>query len=234
MKKAVMNSQFAVLKKAVETLGFKIINTFLYNNQRENPEATHADMQILRIEDQIVLLKGNDFFNSRIIEEVNEYKISFTEESIKVFKYPDCVKLNIALVGKKAIGNFKYADSNVIKILQEKSYDLINVKQGYAGCAVAVVSDDAIITADTSICRAVKGKIDCLKVSEGDIRLCERYGGFIGGASFLANKSTLAFMGDILKHPDYINIKNFCRNHRVELLSLSSQPLCDVGGVIVI
>ena len=229
-----MSSQFPQLETAVKKLGYKVINTYPYNNQRENPEAAHADMQILKIEDSIILLKDNVKLNNLITEKCGEYKYYYTCDLIKTFKYPECVKLNIAVAGKNAIGNFKYVDNTVLQILNKKSYNLINVNQGYAKCAVAAVSSDAIITADTSIYRAVNGKIDCLKISGGNITLCSRYGGFIGGACFAADSKTLVFMGDITLHPDYINIKSFCRNHSVELLSLSSEPLCDVGGVVVI
>lgn len=237
MKRAVISRGFPELSTVLKRLNFEVIEVCPYKNNFDNPESSHADMQVLNIDNKaIILLKDNNCINTEIINTMKDTSIEFifTDKTIDKFIYPECVKLNIAVVGHYAIGNFKFADNAVINILKKYNYDLINVKQGYAKCSTSIVGDDAIITSDTSIFREVQGKIDCLKIREGYISLCEKYGGFIGGSSFLLDKSTLAFMGDITAHPDYINIKCFCRNHGVDVLSLSNSRLCDVGGVVII
>ncbi len=237
MKRAVISGKYPKFITALKQLDYEIIKVEPYKDNFDNSEASHADMQILNLDNKaIILLRNNNCFNKKIIDfcQDTSTEIIFTDTDIYKFIYPECVKLNIALVGHYAIGNFKYTDNAVISILEKYHYERINVKQGYAKCSTSIVSDGAIITSDTSIFRAVQGKIDCLKISEGYISLCEKYGGFIGGASFLLDKSTLAFTGDITAHPDYINIKSFCRNHGVDVLSLSKSPLCDVGGAVII
>ena len=236
-KLAVVSGAFPEVMKALNECGFDVIPVYPYGNNTKNPEASHADMQVLRIDERkIVLLKGNDELNSRLTDKLKNtrYNIFYTGSGITEFVYPDCVKLNIAVVGKNAIGNFKYADSLTVDVLKNSGYNFIDVKQGYAKCSSAVVGDNAIITSDISVFKsAVKNGIDCLKISEGHIELCERYEGFIGGASFLMDRSTLAFTGDVTAHPDYMNIKSFCLNYGVRLLSLTASRLCDVGGVIL-
>ena len=237
MKKAVISGEFPEFVTILKHLDFEVIKTRPYKNNFDNPESSHADMQALNIDNKaVILLKDNIYLNSQIIDKTKNSSIEFifTEKAFDEFKYPECVKLNIAIVGHYAICNFKYSDKAVINTLKKYNYELINVNQGYAKCSVSVVGDEAVITSDNSIFRAVQGKIDCLKIQEGHIYLCEKYGGFIGGSSFLSDKSTLAFTGDITAHPDYINIKSFCRNHGVDVMSLSKSPLCDVGGVVVI
>lgn len=191
-------------------------------------------MQILHLGDnRIALLSGNDEFNDKIKNEFSNHHldITFTKGKITEFKYPDCVKLNFALVGNNSIGCFKYCDENILKALE--SYKKINVSQGYAKCSTAIVGENAIITSDVSIYKTAQlYGIDCLKISEGNIYLCERYGGFIGGTCCLIDKNTLAFTGDIKRHPDYIEIKAFCSNYGVNLLSLTDNILCDVGGIV--
>ena len=234
MKKAVISEQFPRYSEILKRCGFEIVSVKPYKQDIYNSEAYHSDMQILKINNNIILLKDNDSLNNIIIENSNNYEISFTKNRIENFVYPDCVKLNVAVVGKNAVGNFKYVDSTVIDILEKYRFSLINVKQGYSKCATLIVSDEAIVTSDPSIYRAAKGKLDCLKITEGYISLCEKYGGFIGGAGFLIDESTLAFTGDIRCHPDYIDIRSFCKNHGVDLLSLDNTGLYDVGGVVVL
>lgn len=234
---AIVSGECPEVRAALSDCGLEVIEVIPYGNNRENPEAVHADMQVLRIGQKIVLLKDNDELNNRIIDRIrdNTYEIFYTDSKIENFVYPECVKLNIALVGKNAIGNFRYADSAVSNILSRSEYTAINVKQGYAKCSTAVVEDNAVITSDSSVYKsAIENGIDCLKISQGHIELCERYGGFIGGACFLLDKSTLAFTGDITDHPDYINIKGFCLNYGVRLFSLVHAPLLDVGGVVLL
>ncbi len=236
-KTAVISGMFPNFSKRLKDLGFETIELGHYKNQTKNPEAAHPDMQMLKIDrTTMVLLKNNNSANEKITEKLKNtpVEIYYTEEEIGEFNYPDCVKLNVAVVGKYAIGNFKIGDAKVMRLIEQHGLEPINVKQGYAKCSSAVVGDSAVITSDESIVRGVKGKIDCLKISSGGIALCERYGGFIGGASFLADKSTLVFMGDIKAHPDYINIKSFCLGHGVNVESLSADTLCDVGGVVIL
>lgn len=237
MKRAVISGKFPEFITALEHFDYEVIKIQPYKNNFDNPESSHADMQVLNLDNKsIILLKNNDYLNNKItgFYQDTSIEIIITDNDIDKFIYPECVKLNIAIVGDYAIGNFKYSDNTVINALETYHYKCINVKQGYAKCSISIISDNAIITSDTSIFRAVQGKFDCLKISEGHISLCEKYGGFIGGASFLLDKSTLAFTGDITAHPDYINIKSFCRNHGVNVLSLSKSPLCDVGGAVII
>lgn len=177
-----------------------------------------------------MVLKNNAVLNSEIIR--YGFAVIDTESDIyDAFKYPQCVKLNCTIIGNNIIGNFKYMDRKVKSLLPNCNF--INVNQGYAKCSTAIVSDNAVITSDVSIYNAAKeNKIDCLKISEGHISLCDKYHGFIGGTCFKIDKNTLAFTGDITLHPDYINIKAFCKNYGVNLLSLTKMKLTDIGGII--
>ncbi len=234
---AAVSGNFPEVIAALESCGYKTLKIPPYGNDIKNPESSHADMQILKIGRKIVLLRGNDVLNSVITEWVKPlgFEIYFTESEIKNFKYPECVKLNIAVFGGKAVANFKYADAAAVKLLKEWGYKFISVNQGYAGCSTAVVSENAVITSDKSIHNAVREcGVDSLLITEGYIRLCERYGGFIGGASFKPDKNTIAFIGDLTSHPDCISIKNFCASHNVSIVSIGEFPLTDTGSLFSI
>jgi hypothetical protein len=72
-----------------------------------------------------------------------------------------------------------------------------------------------------------------LLISEGGIELCGYSHGFIGGAGGVT-LDTAYFCGDIFSHPDGEKIKNFCHKHKKECISLSKEPLFDVGTLFFI
>ncbi len=232
MKRLIISDISEIITEKVKQMGFQIIRTIHYKNNYDNIESTHADMQALRVGDDIFLIKSNDYLNRQIISCFNG-KAFFTKDEILDFSYPQCVKLNVAIVGKNAIGNFKYSDPNLLEYLQKNDYNMINVNQGYSKCSVCVVSENAIITSDSGIAKsAEKNNIDVLKISPGNIQLCEKYGGFIGGASFLKSRSELVFFGNIDTHPDSKNIRDFCQSHEVKVINLTNEKLLDIGGVV--
>lgn len=228
---AAVSYQLPNVIKGIEALGIQTVKVNPYRGLCDNPEASHADMQLMRVNNTLIMLRDNDALNRHIIGRT-ALDITFADGIGDSFSYPECVRLNIAVFGRNAIGNFKYADKTVLDILS--GFHLINVKQGYAKCSTAVVSNNAIITSDDSIYKAsdVNG-IDCLKIRPGFIELCSRYGGFIGGCCFLLDDK-LMFTGRIDLHPDYDAIKSFCRNYSVTIHSLTNDPLTDVGGVVLI
>ncbi len=146
--------------------------------------------------------------------------------------YPQSVPYNVAVAGKFFIHNMKYTDPTLLRHLKE-NYTPLNVKQGYAKCSIAVVSEGAVITEDPGIFKAVRrAGIDAILIDRGDIVLEGMEYGFIGGASGLVDRNKLAFFGDLASHRNSADIKTFLRNHNVEAVSLSTGPLMDLGSLI--
>ena len=115
-----------------------------------------------------------------------------------------------------------------------KKIPLVHVKQGYTRCSSLVIGDNAVITADKSIAKALKADgAEVLSIQPGHIRLEGFEYGFIGGAGFFDNGTTY-FFGNIKKHPDYERIKVFCAeyNSKIEILNREEQ-LTDIGGVVI-
>ncbi len=195
----------------------------------DNIESTHADMRILHTGGgEVMILAGDHELNRRLT--ALGFSVTVTERCLTEFKYPECAALNCLLCGGTAFGNFKRADPTVTKFLE--GYTRVNVRQGYTKCSAAVVREDALITADVTISKAAEHGIDVLRISPGDIYLCEKYGGFIGGSCFLIDEGTLAFFGELSEHRDAERIKAFCRNHGVYTLNLCGGALTDVGGAV--
>lgn len=146
-------------------------------------------------------------------------------------KYPHDVPYNAVVVGNYLICNAKYTAP---EITENSGKTLINTAQGYAKCSVCAVGKNAVITSDDGIYNAAKKYMDVLKIEPGYIRLNGVSYGFIGGATGLIAPDILAVNGDIKTHPDCGNITAFCKNHRVDILSLKKNIMEDVGSIIPI
>lgn len=148
-------------------------------------------------------------------------------------EYPRDILLNAATVGKNIFGRLPYVSNSIKEYAKRNGFELIDVKQGYTKCSVCKVSENAVITADTSIANAAKKQgIDMLKINEGFISLPGYDCGFIGGASGFDNENVY-FCGDIESHPDASQIISFCSKHSKAAVSLSSEPLFDVGSIFI-
>ena len=193
----------------------------------ESPVDTHADMLLLAV--------GNAVFVHQ------DYKIDLDgfEKIIKIDdpmsnKYPNDVLLNIAILGKNAFCNTKFASKTVLKYLEENNFSIHHISQGYAHCSTCIVSDNAIISADKGIVEAAKiVGIDALLISSGHISLHPYEYGFIGG-SCGSNGDKIYFCGSLKHHPDGEKIRQFCEKHGKSAIELSNHPLVDIGGIMFI
>ena len=74
-----------------------------------------------------------------------------------------------------------------------------------------------------------------MRVHDGpDIYLNGYSHGLIGGCAGKISENTLVFTGDLNQYKYGDDIRDFCRNHHVDALSLSSKPLYDYGGILPI
>ena len=78
----------------------------------------------------------------------------------------------------------------------------------------------------------VSNGFDVLCVNDENILLPGFDHGFLGGASFMLNESTLAVNGDIETHSDSKLIIDFCLSYGVSVVSLSKGNIVDIGSVI--
>ena len=193
----------------------------------ESPVDTHADMLLLAIDD--IVFVHQDY----------EIDLDGFEKIIKIDepmsnKYPNDVLLNIAIVGKNAFCNTKFASKTVLKYLEENNFSIHHVAQGYSHCSTCIVSDNAIISADKGIVEAAKMVgIDALLISSGHISLPPYNYGFIGGSCGTFGDK-IYFCGALNQHPDSDKIRNFATKHKKVIVELSSSPLADIGGITFI
>ena len=217
------------LKNFLESRNIKIL-TCKNNEFIDSAVKSHADMSAVHI--------GMD----KIIVDKQQQKLIHTlkDEGFNVInsadiisgEYPDDIKLNVALFGNNAIGAFRYSDSNLM--LQIESFRKYNVKQGYAKCSVLPLSENALITDDESIYKALKNTADILLVSKGDITLIGHDYGFIGGASCKISRDEILFFGDLRAHRNSAEILSFFDKYNHKAIFFENQPLYDIGGLVTL
>lgn len=148
--------------------------------------------------------------------------------------YPHDVKFNAALVGNTLICNTKTVSKHILFEAEKANCRILHVPQGYTKCSVAIISENAIITADKPIYNAcISAGIDTLLISAGEVDLPDYDYGFIGGASGRYGDKVY-FCGDITLHPDCDAIISFCKKHGKSVISLSNRKLFDCGTIIFI
>lgn len=231
VKTVVMSTIDKKILNRVEALGIEVIPS--ENIQCLLPfERTHTDMQIFHYsQDEIFVLNSCE----ELADKLKPFfqNVYLTQDSI-AGEYPKNVLLNAVSLNGMIICKADSLDSRLQSVISADGKKILNTKQGYTKCSTCIVSENAIITSDRSICKVANGSFDVLLINSGHIDLLGTDYGFIGGCTFKLNKDILAFTGNINRHPDYLNIKAFCRNHNVYLHSLTDRTLKDIGSIIPI
>ena len=202
----------------------------------DKPVASHTDMLLFigfgRLFCHISYYEKNKDLIDRIIS-ISGLALTVSEEETGN-KYPGDVLFNACLVNNKLICNKKSVSRLILECAQETNCEIINVPQGYTKCSICPISDNAIITADKAIAEACKGfGMDVLLINEGDISLPPYSFGFIGGTAG-AWGDKVFFCGSIDTHKDADIIREFCRQHKKTVRSLSDESLQDVGSIFFI
>jgi hypothetical protein len=96
------------------------------------------------------------------------------------------------------------------------------------------LDEENAITADEGIYRALREiSVNALLIKPGHISLPPYSYGFIGGASGV-DTDKVFFLGDFSSHPDKEKMQDFIENLGMKIISLSDEPLMDLGGLMFI
>lgn len=216
------------------------------SDELELPVASHVDMQAIHLYRDKILsapvenCKGNKHYMS-CFDELRCKVKKLVYDKVKMLSgcspliasYPGCAAYNVLLLDKMAIFNQKCIDIGLKNVLFDLGYRPVYIKQGFARCSVCVVREDAVITADTGIAAALRMEsVDVLLIRPGFISLPGYDTGFLGGASFKIADNMLAFTGRLDGHPDGDQIFTFLEKYGVCAVTLSKQPIFDIGSAI--
>lgn len=192
----------------------------------------HPDM-LIHIIDNNTLIVHKDMDKSFInkLQSLNK-KVILSSNSLKS-SYPYDIALNAVNLPDLLIHRLKYTDPHIIHAAVNKK--MIDVRQGYTKCSVAVVSKNAIITSDISIAKSLYYEnIDVLLIPPGDILLPGLDYGFIGGTCGLLENNILAFYGNLDYYKYGSKVYYFLEKHGIKPFFLRKGKLMDRGSIYTI
>ena len=163
---------------------------------------------------------------------LDEAEVFFGDRAALGEKYPADVIYNAACTGKYFIHNLKYTSPELLKLAENRGFTLINTRQGYAKCSLALIDENSVITSDEGTAKALKNAgLDVLLIEKGYVRLEGYDYGFIGGACGRVG-NVMVFNGNLAAHPDYGRIESFILSKGLLLKFFPEYPLEDIGSVI--
>ena len=234
-------------KEYLISQGFNVILNS-YNLDLYDEIASHVDIECVNVLDNLVT-SPRKFEECR--EEFGRSKVRNIisgNENVSA-KYPKDIAYNVCVIGNKAVHNFDYTDDNLKKLIQEKGYECINVKQGYANCSTVVIDEMACITSDAGMAKnLIEHGVDALFVSEPGIKLLKRtnanemdqermffeysnMNGFIGGAMVLIDDTVVIF-GDVEKLLNKDKIIDFITKKGKKIRDFKGLDIIDYGGIV--
>lgn len=200
------------------------------------PVASHPDMLVFPFGDK--LFCHTDYYaqNRGLIDGIcNTGKLSLVLSVEPTGQnYPLDVLFNCVALGDRLLCNTKAVSQLIKNEADARGYEILHTNQGYTKCSVCKVDERSIITSDSSIAKICKNVgMDVLLTDKGGVFLSGYEYGFIGGATG-ADNGRVYFCGSIDSHPDSERIKDFCQAHGKTAISLSDEPLYDIGSLIFI
>lgn len=146
--------------------------------------------------------------------------------------YPADVPYNAACTGKYFIHNLKYTDPILLEYAKNSGLVLIDIRQGYSKCSIAVIDEDSVITSDEGAAKVLKANgLDVLLIEKGFIRLPGYNYGFIGGTCGRVGDEII-FNGDMTLHPDHHRITAFVKSKGLTVKYFEGYEPEDIGSII--
>jgi hypothetical protein len=194
--------------------------------------STHPDMLFHHLgNNKMVYYKRAD---SKVCQRLVQLGFELTQSGVTLKpQYPNDIALNSARVGNYLFCNEKFTDKTIINYCKQNDVHIVPLKQGYSRCSICIVNENSMITADKGIALAAEDLgLNVLLISAGFIDLSGYNTGFIGGCCGKISNNKIIFSGDISKHSDYLEIKRFLDQYKVEYESIGSYRLLDIGSII--
>ena len=219
-----------VEKKTLQELGYNLIEMKKNDNVYEEI-SSHVDIFSCKIGNKVIVESTQ---KSSIPEFI---QVEYGSEKVKE-TYPEDIKYNVCIIGKKAIHNFKYTDAKIKEELIKQKYELINTTQGYTNCSIAVIDNNSAIVTDKGLYKILQAhNIDVLYIrGKLDIKLLNKneYSdkqGFIGGAMSRIGNKIIVF-GDLRKIDNSGEIRKFIKSKNLEIIEFENLDIVDYGGIV--
>lgn len=219
------------IASALKKLGIKLLPVFPCQDTYESITC-HPDIQFHPLDEENIVVAPNA--HPKNIQGLKDLKFNIIMGKTLVGPaYPQSIGYNVGRIGRYAFHDFRYTDPILMMELEKRQVKLIQVKQGYTKCSMAILNHNTFITQDKGIYRAaINNGLEVLLMSPGGIELSGQLYGFIGGATGLIGANELAITGSLENHSDVTSLKNFINNHNIKLSVLTSGPCIDIGSLI--
>lgn len=196
--------------------------------------AYHPDMVMHPISYDTLIIAPNVY---------DYYKENLSPLGIKVIKgetklenkYPKDIAYNVARLKDVAIHNFRYTDEILKFYFKRQNIELVNIRQGYSKCSLAVIDDISGITSDKYMYKKLIQKgYDLLLIKPGYIKLYGYEYGFVGGTCGNFSKKSILFSGVFNNHPDFKKMVSFIESRNIDIKILSKSSIKDIGTIITL
>lgn len=203
------------------------------NDSLPEPIARHADLQCLHLgKENWLVARPNPLLQEKLEQEGATVCLT---QNLLGNTYPKDVLLNVFFLKELMFGKAEIWDPQIPEFCKDHNIKTIQVNQGYTNCSVAMVSEQAMITADSGIAQAArKNGIQVLEIQPGNIRLDGYKYGFIGGCCGLLSNEIIGFTGNLNSHPNGHEICEFIQQQQKQIVELSNGELVDIGGILPI
>ena len=197
---------------------------------------SHPDMLMFHYKNRIISSAGYCesfpylFSDIREISENTEF--TFSDENFSP-EYPSDAIFNALTVGNFIFLKEDTVSRAILGLAKKIGLEIVPVKQGYPACTTLVFGNSAV-TADKGMEAALLRRgINVTLISNSDISLFPYKYGFIGGASGVY-KNEVYFLGNLDSHRDSVKIREALERESYTPVSLSDEPLRDLGRIIFI
>lgn len=198
--------------------------------------ASHPDTVMFFSDGEIITTADYCDTAAYVFSDIREYapriKTIFTADK-RSDKYPsDCI-MNAMKIGNKLFCKTDSVSEGVLSLAKRRGYEIIHTSQGYPACVTLCFGGSAI-TSDKGLASLLqKNGIRVTLIGTEGISLPPYEYGFIGGASGVVGDKVY-FFGDINTHPDKDIIIETVKREGFIPVSLSEEPLTDLGGIIAL
>lgn len=195
----------------------------------------HADLAVFFLCGHIFVPEKYYEENRKILDRIISagHLTPILTSSLPRSPYPHEVPLcALNLDNRAVLADLRHCASEICDFCRANGIHIESIRQGYAKCTSAYMG--GLISSDPSaLAAAQRLGIRYLEISPGGIELEGFDYGFIGGCSGFDGKK-ICFCGDIGTHPDGCRIQDFCNKCGVECVSLSNNPLSDIGSIFFV
>ena len=199
------------------------------------PLASHPDMLLFHHNGNIIASAEYCERYPWVFSDIREYSgasLTFTSDVFSD-KYPRDAIFNALVIENKIFMRENTVSSALRDYAVRRGLETVRTEQGYPACTTLAFGSRAV-TSDMGMAKILEGcGVSVTSIQNGDISLPPYEYGFIGGASGVY-KNKIYFLGDITSHRDYRLIESAVFEAGYTPVSLSDEPLSDLGRIIFV